>query len=146
MAMTNHANTRSQQRAIPPMLIDLLLQFGKSEAAGNGVAKMFFDKQARKRVAAYAGPLARMLDEHLDLYAFFTLKPFSRPQNPSSASLASVANAGNAMWPVEAALALGCRVITTSSMKRPGMKRVPACTWCKATTVRSAMSEFHETG
>ena len=69
MAMTNHANTRSQQRAIPPMLIDLLLQFGKSEAAGNGVAKMFFDKQARKRVAAYAGPLARMLDEHLDLYA-----------------------------------------------------------------------------
>lgn len=69
MNMTNHASTRSQQRAIPPLVIDLLLQFGKSEATGAGVAKVFFDKRARKRVAAYAGPLARLLDDHLDLYA-----------------------------------------------------------------------------
>ena len=48
---------------------DLLLQFGKSESAGAGVAKMFFDKQARKRVAAYAGSFASLLDEYLDLYA-----------------------------------------------------------------------------
>lgn len=51
------------------MLIDLLLQFGKSESAGNGMAKMYFDKQARRRVAAYAGPLAPLLNDHLDLYA-----------------------------------------------------------------------------
>jgi hypothetical protein len=69
MNMTRHANTRSQQRAIPPMMVDLLLQFGKSEAAGTGFAKMFFDRQARKRIAAYAGPLASLLGEHLDLYA-----------------------------------------------------------------------------
>ena len=30
---------------------------------------MFFDKQARKRVAAYAGSFASLLDEYLDLYA-----------------------------------------------------------------------------
>jgi hypothetical protein len=69
MNMTHHASARSQQRAIPPMMIDLLLQFGKSESAGDGAAKMFFDKQARKRVAVYAGPLASLLDDHLDLYA-----------------------------------------------------------------------------
>lgn len=69
MNMTRHAQTRSQQRAVPPMMIDLLLQFGKSESAGAGVAKMFFDKQARKRVAAYAGSFASLLDEYLDLYA-----------------------------------------------------------------------------
>lgn len=69
MNVTHHANTRSQQRAIPPMMIDLLLQFGKRESAGSGVAKLFFDKPARRRVAAYAGPLASLLDEHLDLYA-----------------------------------------------------------------------------
>lgn len=69
MNMTHHASARSQQRAIPPLVIDLLLQFGKSESAGTGVVKVFFDKQARKRVAAYAGPLAPLLNAHLDLYA-----------------------------------------------------------------------------
>lgn len=68
MNLTNHASARSQQRAIPPMMIDLLLQFGKSESAGAGVAKLFFDRKSRKRVAAYAGPLASLLDDHLDLY------------------------------------------------------------------------------
>ena len=67
--MTRHAQVRSQQRAIPGLLIDLLLQFGASERAGNGASKLFFDKAARRRVQAYAGPLAPLLSEHLDLYA-----------------------------------------------------------------------------
>jgi hypothetical protein len=69
MNMTRHATTRSQQRAIPPMMIDLLIQFGTSESAGSGVSKVFFDKQACRRVSAYAGPLAASLNEHMDLYA-----------------------------------------------------------------------------
>ena len=69
MNVTKHAQARSQQRGIPPLVIDLLLQFGKSEPAGNGAAKMFFDAPARRRVAAYAGSLANRIDEHLDLYA-----------------------------------------------------------------------------
>lgn len=69
MHLTKHAQTRSQQRAIPPMLIDLLLQFGSSERAGAGVSKVFFDKVSRRKVKAYAGPLARILDDHLDVYA-----------------------------------------------------------------------------
>lgn len=67
--MTNHAQVRCQQRAIPGLLIDLLLQFGASERAGNGTSKMFFNKAARRRVQAYAGSLAPLLDQHLDLYA-----------------------------------------------------------------------------
>jgi hypothetical protein len=30
---------------------------------------MFFDKTSRKRVKAYAGPLAGFIEEHLDVYA-----------------------------------------------------------------------------
>ena len=69
MNMTEHANLRCQQRAIPPLLIDLLLQFGTCESAGNGASKVFFDKAARKKVKSYAGTLSRMIEGHLDLYA-----------------------------------------------------------------------------
>lgn len=69
MQLSKHAQTRSQQRAIPPLLIDLLLQFGSSKRAGCGVSKMFFDKVSRRRVMAYAGPLASILNDHLDVYA-----------------------------------------------------------------------------
>jgi hypothetical protein len=69
MTYTEHATKRVQQRAIPPLVIDLLLQFGANESAGDGASKVFFDKASRRRVKAYAGPLARALDEHLDLYA-----------------------------------------------------------------------------
>lgn len=69
MQMSQHAAIRSQQRAIPPMLVDLLLQFGTSQPAGDGASKLYFDKAARRRVQSYAGPLAGLLNEHLDVYA-----------------------------------------------------------------------------
>lgn len=69
MQLTKHAHTRTQQRAIPPMLIDLLLQFGSSERSGAGVSKVFFDKSSRRKVKAYAGSLSGLLDDHLDVYA-----------------------------------------------------------------------------
>ena len=68
MNMSHHARIRGQQRAIPPMLIDLLIQFGSSENAGDGASKLFFDTAARRRVNAYAGTLASALVAHLDLY------------------------------------------------------------------------------
>lgn len=69
MHMSHHAIVRGQQRAISPMLVDLLLQFGTNEPAGGGATKVFFDKAARRRVKAYAGPLAGLLNEYLDVYA-----------------------------------------------------------------------------
>lgn len=68
MKMTHHARKRSQQRAISPFLINLLLDFGKAIPAGDGASKMFFDKSARRRVRAYVGSMASLIDEHLDVY------------------------------------------------------------------------------
>lgn len=72
MHVSHHANNRSHQRAIPPLMIDLLIQFGSRESAGPGASKMFFDKTSRRRVQAYAGTLAGLLDDHLDVYAVVT--------------------------------------------------------------------------
>jgi hypothetical protein len=72
MQLSKHAQKRAQQRAIPPMLIDLLIQFGSSERSGTGVSRMYFDKPSRKRVKVYAGILGTLLDEHLDVYAVVT--------------------------------------------------------------------------
>lgn len=68
MNLTRHAQVRSQQRGLPPMLIDLLLSFGTSQKAHDGATKYFLDKPARRRIDAYAGPLAQHLREHLDCY------------------------------------------------------------------------------
>jgi hypothetical protein len=69
LAFTEHARVRQQQRAIPPLMVDLLHRFGSQEPAGNGTTKLFFDKSARRRVMAFAGPLSAAIEEHLDIYA-----------------------------------------------------------------------------
>lgn len=69
MNLTRHAEVRGRQRAIPPLAIDLLVNFGTEVPAPGGATKVFFDKPARRRLAAYAGPLSGLLNEHLNLYA-----------------------------------------------------------------------------
>lgn len=70
--MTRHASIRQQQRGIPSLLVDLLLDFGSSEPAGEGTSMLFFDKQAKRRLNSYAGPLAKILEEHLDVYVIIS--------------------------------------------------------------------------
>lgn len=53
--LTRYADTRSRQRAIPPLAIDLLVRFGSTEKARGGGQWVFFDKPARRRLNAYAG-------------------------------------------------------------------------------------------
>lgn len=67
--LTRHACIRSHQRAISRLTVDLLLQFGASEKSHDGSRKLYFDKAARRRLAAYAGPMAGLLQEHLNVYA-----------------------------------------------------------------------------
>jgi hypothetical protein len=67
--LTKHAHIRSQQRSISPLMIDLLLQLGTTEKTFGGATKVFFDKVSRRRVYAYAGPLASLIEQHLDIYA-----------------------------------------------------------------------------
>lgn len=68
MHMSQHATVRSQQRAISQMQVDLLMQFGTSEPAGDGASRVFFDKAARRRIKSYAGSLGGWLNDHLDVY------------------------------------------------------------------------------
>lgn len=68
MNLTKHAASRMQQRAIPGLVVDLILKFGASEPAGDGTRKLFLDKHARKQIRSFAGQLASAIEPHLDVY------------------------------------------------------------------------------
>jgi len=67
VSLTRHAEVRLQQRAIPPILIDLLERHG-SEIRSNGADLLFFDKTARKRLKRYLGRSFRHFETYLDAY------------------------------------------------------------------------------
>lgn len=69
MTKSSHAQTRSQQRGVPPIVVDLLLQFGARISAGEGTEICYFDRRAKKHVHTYAGGLFSRLSEQLDAYA-----------------------------------------------------------------------------
>lgn len=69
MNMSHHAAIRSQQRGVPPLVVDLLLQFGRSEYDGRGGEVFYFDHRARKRVQAYTGGHLGKLSGEMDAYA-----------------------------------------------------------------------------
>jgi len=61
--ISNHANIRMQQRAMPSMMIDFLERFG-SEMRHEGADVLFMDKAARRRAEkALGGPRALRLIE-----------------------------------------------------------------------------------
>lgn len=66
--LTDHAKKRMQQRSIPQMVLDWLINFGQSEPAGDGARKYFFDKTSRKNFKKYAGQLYGPLEQYLDAY------------------------------------------------------------------------------
>lgn len=69
MNMTKHAKKRQQQRGIPPIVVDLLLDYGTEvRAPGQQTTKCYFDKPARRRLQVYAGPLAPLFEKYLDCY------------------------------------------------------------------------------
>lgn len=69
MTSTSHAQKRIQQRGVPPIIVDLLMQFGTRISAGEGTEICYFDRKARRFVHAYAGGLFSRLSEQLDAYA-----------------------------------------------------------------------------
>lgn len=69
MKATTHASVRSQQRGIPPLVVDLLLQFGCREYDHAGAEVVYFDRRSKKRIESYVGGLIGKLSEHLDSYA-----------------------------------------------------------------------------
>lgn len=66
---TRHAEVRLQQRAIPPIALDLLWEFGSS-ARSRGADSLFFDRAARQRVAKALGDDAlRRVDRLTNVHA-----------------------------------------------------------------------------
>jgi hypothetical protein len=69
MNMTKHAKKRQQQRGIPAIVVDLLLDYGTEvRAPGQQITKRYFDKPARRRLRVYAGCLAPLFEKYLDYY------------------------------------------------------------------------------
>ena len=66
MELTKHAASRIQKRCIPPIIVDLLIDYGQSERSGNGTTKYYLDKRSKRRLEAYAGPIAGLLEQHLN--------------------------------------------------------------------------------
>lgn len=67
---TRHARERLQQRAIPPLVVELLEQFGSAARCG-AAERLTFDKAARRRVARHLGGerSLRMIEPWLHVYA-----------------------------------------------------------------------------
>lgn len=64
-----HANVRCQQRGASPLVIDLLLRFGRREHDHSGAELVYFDRRAKKDVESYTGGSIRKLSEEMDAYA-----------------------------------------------------------------------------
>lgn len=68
MQLSRHAQMRLAQRAIPPVAIDWLLQFGQAQRAGDGT-RYAFDKKGRRRLESYLGSIGLKSPEKvLDAY------------------------------------------------------------------------------
>lgn len=67
---SQHANQRAQQRAIPPLVVDLLLQFGSPQRC-DGANRLSFDKKATKRLRHHLGGDRglRVVERWLNVYA-----------------------------------------------------------------------------
>jgi hypothetical protein len=60
-AFTRHARERTAARSIPPLVADMILEFGESIDAGDGARKYALSRQSIREVRRYAGP--RFADE-----------------------------------------------------------------------------------
>ena len=68
MELSSHAQIRCQQRGVPPLIRHWLLMYG-SEVQSHGATKRFFDREAKRRLAADVGPqVVDRLGDLLNLY------------------------------------------------------------------------------
>lgn len=68
-SLTRHAATRLQQRAIPPIIVDWLLSYGKHVPAHKHCHAIFFDKFGRQRLKHDIGSwMYRIVESKLNAY------------------------------------------------------------------------------
>ena len=69
MDMTKHAQTRLQQRAIQPLIIEWLCKYGQRLQGMNGTTVCYFDKDSRRCLASEVGHVVvRRLSDMMDTY------------------------------------------------------------------------------
>lgn len=67
---SEHARVRMQQRGVPPLIVEWLLQYGAVVHDHHGARIRYFDKESRKRIRREKGDIVlRRLHELLDCYA-----------------------------------------------------------------------------
>jgi hypothetical protein len=71
MRLSQHAQVRCQQRGIPPLIRQWLLDYG-AEVMSHGATKRYFDKAARRKLAADVGP--EVLDRMGDLLNLYLVE------------------------------------------------------------------------
>lgn len=70
LAMTQHAQTRLQQRGIPPAVLDNLLDYGHESHDHRGSRILYFDHRTRKQLLQKIGSdTYKRMEPHLDTYA-----------------------------------------------------------------------------
>ena len=69
---TKHAAIRCQQRGLPPVVIDWLLEFGKPAPAPHGGEIYYFDKRSKKQLKSYIGTQnTALLSRYQNAYLIF---------------------------------------------------------------------------
>lgn len=69
LAMTNHAVIRSQQRGIPPLIREWLIDFGEEIYDHRGAILYFFNRDSRRKLERNFGRESiRRFHEWLDAY------------------------------------------------------------------------------
>jgi hypothetical protein len=68
--MTSHAKVRSQQRGIPSVAIEMLMDYGAVRHDHRGAEVIYFNKQARERIRrAETGIPMKEIEPFLGIYA-----------------------------------------------------------------------------
>jgi hypothetical protein len=69
ISMSRHAEIRSQQRSIPPLIVDWLVQFGAETYDGRGAMVRHFDRPSLRQLEKHVGrSVVSRLSELLDAY------------------------------------------------------------------------------
>ena len=67
--MNTTAHTKKNQRAIPPIIINWLCQFGCRITGMNGTTVIYFDKESKRTMCSEIGHIVvRRLDDMMDAY------------------------------------------------------------------------------
>ncbi len=67
-SLSRHGSRQRQRRCIPPVMIDMTLDFGVSTPAGSGAERYDFDKRSWRKAVAHLGPFSKNYERFRSIY------------------------------------------------------------------------------